>query len=80
MVIKATTAIWPNQEFVISEMIMVDAFKKTPEFLPDITQINWSGNKQVDEFFESTLNLSQKGLDIFVILGKIKFGFMLFFA
>lgn len=80
MVKMAATTVWPNQEFDVSEMIMFNAFKETPEFLPDVTQINWSGNKQVDDFFENKLKLSKKGLDIFMILGKIRFGFMLFFA
>ena len=80
MVIKASNFIWPNKELNVSEMILIDSCSEYPWLLPEISQINWSGNKQIDDFFESNLKLTKKGLDDFVVLGKIKFGFMLYFA
>lgn len=80
MVIQAADIIWPNQELNVSEMIMPDAFKNTPWFLPDVDQINWSGNNQVDAFFERKLQLKEHGLDIFLILGKIRLGLFMFFV
>lgn len=80
LVSKASEIIWPNQHLNISEMIISNSYANTPWLLPEVGQINWSGNKEIDEFFERKLKLTQNSYDAFVILGKIRYGFLTLFA
>ena len=76
-ILKSANLLWPGKKIDKKYMRIIDAYKETPDLVFNPDQISWSGDDKIDSFFKSKLNLLDRGLNAFLVVGKVKFGFII---
>lgn len=69
---KCSDLLWPKKVIDLERLIIRDAYKESPDLVFAPEKINWADSEEINAFFEKTLKLSKKGIDAFLIFGKIK--------
>lgn len=73
LIISSANILWPKKKIELENLIIKDAYKESPDLVFEPEKIDWAEDKLVNEFFEKRLKIKERGMDAFLIFGKIRF-------